>query len=150
MTTSAPPQATVPPHEQHDGRVMVTVAEHAVAAQAMARVMTKEWVEKHTYDSGVTSTTAHDLLDVALRAINEARCGDPEGTIVYHRNGQMARRYWSGALGKLMWLIVDPASDAPLEVDSTATLEVIDGQAWTRAYTPNWPTTVDFMAEDKE
>lgn len=156
MTNNGTAQATpttTPPHEQNDGRVLVAVNEYTAATSAMAKLANEEFVDRYIKTRQTGTTTATDapqrfilegglckLLDAALRAINTARLGDPEGTIcVHHETGKMARRYWSDANNALRWLVVDPATDGDVEIEGVEELHAIDERPWTRVLPQDWP-----------
>jgi hypothetical protein len=96
-------------------------------------------------------TACIELLQIALRAINQARCGHPEGAICYHKaTGQMAKRVWSDGLGHLVWTIVTVTGDQPAEISDVDDLASIDGQPWTIAEESLWPTSAPEAAVVEE
>lgn len=133
-----PPQPPTPrPTTPTLQRILLTGKEQRAAAEAIAAIVGKDFVEK--YPHGFTWITGANLVIAAVRAVNQTREGYPEGTICYHQaSGQMARRYWSAKRGRLMWLVVDPADDDDLSVDGVEELAAIDETPWTVAHRPEW------------
>lgn len=140
-------ETSTAPHEQDDGRVLLTDREHSAAVEAMSKLAQNDFVQRYMrtlggeeqrryiMDSGLTV-----LLEAAVRAVNQRRLGDPEGTICVHSaTGKMARRYWSDRHQGLRWLVVDPAHDGGLDVETVEALHAIEDTPWTRVLPQDWP-----------
>ncbi|SKY23509.1 Uncharacterised protein [Mycobacteroides abscessus subsp. bolletii] len=118
------------PPEYLDGRV--TVSDTELAAMIV-------WLQKEIPDfpKKLEYNTAKHLVVGLLRALNVKRLGYAEGSVAVHTDGRLARRYYSAAEKRLTWLVIQPPSDAPLEVDSGKELP---GFSWT-VHPVEWAVT---------
>ncbi|CPX18503.1 Uncharacterised protein [Mycobacteroides abscessus] len=116
--TSASPEA---PLEYLDGRV--TVSDTELSAMIV-------WLQKQipSFPQKLDYNIAKHLVVGLLRALNVKRLGYAEGSVAVHTDGRLARRYYSAAEKRLTWLVIQPPSDAQLEVDSSTELP---GFSWT-------------------
>lgn len=57
-----------------------------------------------------------EMVRVVLQAINFSRHGHAEGSLAQHPDGRWARRYFSKARNRLVWLIGKAPSDEPVEI----------------------------------
>ncbi|SKV43842.1 Uncharacterised protein [Mycobacteroides abscessus subsp. massiliense] len=72
---------------------------------------------------------------MVLRTINSKRLGHAEGTVAVNEDGRLARRYYSEAEKRLTWLLLNPPTDRPVEIDSDADLpgdgwKVVEDRPW--------------------
>lgn len=157
MTDSQEEQAATPttPLRRDDGRIVVTGREWEAAAEAARRLATPEWLEKELRptSSGTASSpaTRHALyepslkkiLGAALQAINQARLGYSEGTIVYQEKSErlVAKRVWSEQRKRLEWLVISYTGGVEdgVEINSFTELPTCtDGDSWRVASRPPW------------
>ncbi|MBE5453445.1 hypothetical protein E3G52_000309 [Mycobacteroides abscessus] len=120
--TDAPADSPPDAQPRHlDGRVTVNDTE-------MAALIV--WLQKAIPDfpKALGHGTAKQLVVGLLRALNVSRLGYAEGSVAVHTDGRLARRYYSAAEKRLTWLVIQPPSDAELEVDSGTELA---GFGWT-------------------
>lgn len=147
--------ATPAPPRRDDGRIVVTEREWDAAAEAARHLVTPEWLEKElrttTSGTGSATTTRQALYEpslrqivrTALQAINQARLGYPEGTIVYQEKGErlVAKRVWSEQRNRLEWLVISYTGGAEdrVEINSFTKLPTCtDGDSWRVASRPAW------------
>ncbi|KRQ32557.1 MULTISPECIES: hypothetical protein [Mycobacteroides] len=123
--------------ERLDNRVTVSTPELATVIASIRNLITEEWCAKyvkphsHLLDYGA----ARELSVMVLRTINSKRLGHAEGTVAVNEDGRLARRYYSEAEKRLTWLLLDPPTDRPVEIDSGPELpgdgwKVIEDQPW--------------------
>lgn len=86
--------------------------------------------------SGAAADRRERLVELVLQAINHERLGHAEGSIARHPDGRVARRYYSKEAGRLLWLIVEPASDSTVVVDAIPDLPT--GSKWEIVHAEPW------------
>lgn len=139
MTTQNPDADTGQP-ERLDGRVTVTEGEMSKVVALLIEMVTPQWIAMATRNSfGETKkidyASASNLAQHIFQRVNLTRLGCAEGTVAVNEDGRLARRYYSAAEKRLTWLVIQPPSDSPVEVDSGCELP---GPGWTVCRVEPW------------
>ena len=128
-----------------DGRIAINYREKMSATAALDKLFTAEWIKANRYQvngttHGLTYAARTEVLRVVLCAINTSRLGLPEGTVATHPDGRVARRYYSREGKQLKWLVIQPPSDANIEVDQGPELP---GEGWEISKEVPWNVEAD-------
>lgn len=108
-----------------DGRLTVSEEELANVVRLLRETVDESWLAvnlKPDYGASqmkqIDPKAAKTLFLSLIQKVNFTRLGFAEGTVATHRDGRLARRYYSDAEQRLTWLVVQPPSDKKVEVES--------------------------------